>query len=48
MSMNGATSKGFSNWVNKDIRYVEQTGDWSALLEKTQKQIGSFRNRFYA
>jgi hypothetical protein len=46
--MNGTTSKGFTNWVNKDIREVEQTGDWSGLLQKTEKQIRAFRNHFYA
>jgi len=33
ISMNGNTSKGFSNWVNKDIREAEQSGDWTALLQ---------------
>ena len=47
VSMNGATSKGFSNWVNKDIRYAEKTGDWTPLLEKTEKQMRMFRNVFY-
>lgn len=47
ISMNGNTSKGFSRWVNKDIRYVEKTGDWTALLQKTEKQIKIFRNNFY-
>lgn len=47
ISMNSNTSKGFSKWVNKDIRHVEKTGDWTALLEKTEKQIRIFRNNFY-
>ena len=48
MSMNGNTSKGFSNWVNKDIREAEQSGDWTALLQKSEKQIRAFRRHFYA
>lgn len=48
MSMNGTTSKGFTAWVNKDIREAEQNGDWTALLQKAEKQTRRFRNQFYA
>jgi len=46
-SINESTSKGFSEWVNKDIKKVEKTGDWSDLLKKSEKSLLSFRNSFY-
>ena len=47
IAMNSASSKGFSVWVNKDIREVESTGDWSKLIDKALKSQKSFRNSFY-
>ena len=47
MAMNATSSKGFSVWVNKDLREVEQTGNWSELMEKAEKQTKYFRNKFY-
>jgi hypothetical protein len=47
VSVNAGTSKGFTKWVNKDIRMVEETGDWSILLAKAQKSTKYFRNSFY-
>jgi hypothetical protein len=29
IAMDCSASKGFSNWVNKDLKKVEATGDWS-------------------
>lgn len=47
MAMNSTAAKGFTKWVNKDIREVAETGDWSVLLEKATKSTRSFRNKFY-
>jgi hypothetical protein len=47
IAMNSASSKGFSVWVNKDIREAESTGDWSKLIDKALKSQKSFRNSFY-
>jgi hypothetical protein len=47
IAMDSSTSKGFSVWVNKDLRNAEQTGDWSELMAKAEKQTKSFRNAFY-
>jgi hypothetical protein len=47
IAMDSASSHGFSKWVNKDLREVEQTGDWSALISKAQTQTKYFRNSFY-
>ena len=46
-AMNSATSKGMSNWVNKDIREAVEKNDWSELIAKAQKQTKYFRNSFY-
>ena len=46
-AMTGATSMGFTKWVNKDIRYAEETGDWSELLAKAVRSTKYFRNVFY-
>lgn len=48
LAMNCASSKGFSKWTNKDIKEVELTGDWTALLEKAKKSTKYFRNHFYS
>jgi hypothetical protein len=47
IAMNATSSKGFSVWVNKDLREVEKTGNWSELMEKAEKQTKYFRNKFY-
>jgi len=47
MAMNATSSKGFSVWVNKDLREVEKSGNWSELMEKAEKQTQYFRNKFY-
>ena len=47
MAMNATSSKGFSVWVNKDLREVEKMGNWSELMEKAEKQTKYFRNTFY-
>jgi hypothetical protein len=47
MAMTSTTSMGFTKWVNKDIRYVEETGDWSELLAKAEARTRYFRNVFY-
>ena len=47
IAMNGNTSKTFTTWVNKDIRAVAETNDWSELLLKAEKQTRYFRNYFY-
>jgi hypothetical protein len=47
IAMDCSASKGFSNWVNKDLKKVEATGDWSELLLKASKSTRIFRNQFY-
>jgi hypothetical protein len=47
IAMDNSSSKGFSVWVNKDIREVEKSGDWSTLLMKAELQTKRFRNGFY-
>jgi hypothetical protein len=47
IAMDCSASKGFSNWVNKDLKKVEDTGDWSELLAKASKSTRIFRNQFY-
>jgi hypothetical protein len=47
IAMNSNSSKGFTNWVNKDLKYAEETGDWSLLVAKAQKATNNFRNTFY-
>ena len=47
-AMNASTSKGFTNWVNKDIQQAASTGDWTELLKKAEKSTKYFRNSFYA
>jgi hypothetical protein len=47
IAMDNSSSKGFSVWVNKDIREVEKSGDWSILLMKAELQTKRFRNGFY-
>jgi hypothetical protein len=47
IAMDASASKAFSVWVNKDIREVENTGDWSELIAKAEKQTKYFRNTFY-
>ena len=47
IAMDNSSSKGFSKWVNKDIRNAAASGDWSELLEKAQKYTKRFRNEFY-
>jgi hypothetical protein len=48
IAMDCSASKGFSNWVNKDLKKVEATGDWSELLAKASKSTRIFRNHFYS
>jgi hypothetical protein len=47
MAMDGASSKGFSKWVNKDIKQAAESGDWSMLMAKAQNSTRIFRNQFY-
>lgn len=47
IAMDNSSSKGFSKWVNKDIRNAELTGDWSELIVKAEKQTKRFKNDFY-
>jgi hypothetical protein len=47
IAMDNSSSKGFSNWVNKDIKMAALTGDWSELLLKAEKQTKRFKNGFY-
>jgi hypothetical protein len=47
IAMDNSTSKGFSDWVNKDIRNVELTGDWTDLITKAELQTNRFKNYFY-
>ena len=47
VAMHQGASMGCTVWVNKDIRKVEQTGDWSELLAKAQLSTTRFRNQFY-
>ena len=48
IAMDCSASKGFSKWVNKDLKKVSETGDWSELLEKATKSTRIFRNQFYS
>jgi hypothetical protein len=47
IAMDSSASKGFSVWVNKDIRKASETGDWSELLAKAERSTKYFRNTFY-
>jgi hypothetical protein len=47
IAMDNSSSKGFSNWVNKDIKKAALSGDWSELLLKAEKQTKRFKNEFY-
>jgi hypothetical protein len=47
IAMDNSTSKGFSEWVNKDIRNAELTGDWTDLITKAELQTKRFKNYFY-
>ena len=47
MAMHQSASMGCTVWVNKDLRKVEETGDWSELMEKAQASTKRFRNSFY-
>ena len=47
IAMDNSSSKGFSNWVNKDITKAALSGDWSELLLKAEKQTKRFKNGFY-
>jgi hypothetical protein len=46
-AIDNSASKGFSKWVNKDIREAALTGDWSALMAKAELQTKRFRREFY-
>ena len=46
-AIDNSASKGFSKWVNKDIRDAALTGDWSVLLAKAEVQTKRFRREFY-
>jgi hypothetical protein len=46
-AIDNSASKGFSKWVNKDIREAELTGDWSVLMAKAELQTKRFRREFY-
>jgi hypothetical protein len=48
IAMDCSASKGFSKWVNKDLKKAAETGDWSELLEKAKKSTRIFRNQFYS
>ena len=46
ISTNSQTSMGFSRWVNKDLRAVEETGDWTELLAKAAKSRSKFLREY--
>ena len=48
ISIDSSASMGFTRWVNKDISKAEETGDWSELLMKAEKQTRYFKNTFYS
>ena len=47
IAMDNSSSKGFCEWVNKDIRNAEESGDWSELILKAELQTKRFKNSFY-
>jgi len=47
IAMDSSASKGFSKWVNKDLKQAEKTGDWSILMTKALQSTTRFRNSFY-
>jgi hypothetical protein len=47
VSMNSAVSRILTPMRNTDIKRLEQTGDWSELMEKAKAQTNRFRRDFY-
>ena len=47
VSMNSAVSRILTPMRNTDIRRLEQTGDWSELMQKAMVQTRRFRREFY-
>ena len=48
VSVNAQASKAFSPMRNKDIMAAAESGDWSELHNRAERETKAFRRRFYA
>jgi hypothetical protein len=48
VSVNAQSSKAFSPMRNKDIMAAAESGDWSELHNRAERETKAFRRRFYA